>query len=190
MTPFEGDKVSVTLNLDDRPQEFETEASTANKYLQSIVKRYPAPALVFCSRELENGLVDFATRKAATSGGSLPTDEALRVKAREILKLNVTAADDPVLLEKFKTMLLVRLGLGQPAAAAAAAGATGLAMEGIVEAPTSTTASTSASEVSPGALNLDVNVSESEMNDILKDMSYDFVQGGDLMVDGGGNMLI
>ena len=188
MTPFTGDKVSITLNLDDRPQDFEAEASTANKYLNSITKRYPAPAVVFCSRELENGLVEFATSKWAMSG-SLPTDEAFRAKARGILKLNVTAADDPVLLEKFKTMMLGRLGLTQPASSV---GTTGLAMEGIVEESpvTNTVSAAGASEMSPGALNLDVNVSESEMNDILKDMSYEFTHGGDLMVDGGGNMLI
>ena len=180
MTPFDGDKVSIALaGHEDHP--FETEASTVNKYLQSLTKRYPAPAVVFCSRELEAGLTDFVTRGMATSGGAMPSDEALRAKAREILKLDITAADDLVLLEKFKAMMLAKLG----SQITGAVGTTALPMEGIIEDPLITTGP----EVSPASLNLDLNVSESEMNDILKDMSYEFVDGGDLIIGGNVNMI-
>ncbi|MCQ6463584.1 hypothetical protein NPN16_24770, partial [Vibrio parahaemolyticus] len=44
--------------------------------------------------------------------GHFPSDEDLRAKAREILGTQNTAADNPVLSEKFKDMMKEKLGLG------------------------------------------------------------------------------
>lgn len=100
---------------------FVAEKQTANKYVRGFKTRWQRPAVVFCSRELEKGLVDFVTScvmgntngggGGAGTSGIFPTDEAIRAKAREIQKMSTTSADDVVLLEKFKNMMRTRLGL-------------------------------------------------------------------------------
>ena len=81
-------------------------ASTANKFLNSMATRYEPLAAVFCSRELEQGLNEFV--KAESSKGTFPSDEALKSKAREILRTDETAADDAVVLDKFKALHGIR----------------------------------------------------------------------------------
>jgi hypothetical protein len=61
-----------------------------------------APATVFCSRELEQGLFEYV-RQCLRQGFS-PTDMQLRTKAREILGTESTAADNMQLLVKFKNL--------------------------------------------------------------------------------------
>ena len=75
---------------------------TAGKFLKSINSRYPQPATIFCARELETGLSNFVQSEIAK--GFVPTDEALKAHAREILGVQETAADNAQLLEKFKAM--------------------------------------------------------------------------------------
>jgi hypothetical protein len=100
MAPFEGsDQVQVAMRDGTKPVAAET--STANKFLESLTTRYPPPATIFCSRELETGLVDFVQHEAAVTG-VFPSDERLKSRAQEILGTVDTAASDPVLLEKFK----------------------------------------------------------------------------------------
>jgi len=73
---------------------------TATEYVKEMASRYQPPARVFCSRELENQLQQLISEGIAT--GILPTDDQLRAKAREVLGVDKTAADDNDLLEKFK----------------------------------------------------------------------------------------
>ncbi|PHH56284.1 Homeobox protein 4 [Ceratocystis fimbriata CBS 114723] len=87
---------------------FGTEGGVASKYLEDLEGRYPRPAVVFCSRELESGLIDFVSRTVA-SGAAFPTDVELKDQARRILSTQVTAADDEVLLEQFKKTVKERL---------------------------------------------------------------------------------
>ncbi|KKF97631.1 Tc5 transposase DNA-binding domain protein [Ceratocystis platani] len=87
---------------------FGTEGGVASKYLEDLEGRYPRPAVVFCSRELESGLIDFVSRTVA-SGAAFPTDVELKEQARRILSTQVTAADDEVLLEQFKKTVKERL---------------------------------------------------------------------------------
>lgn len=83
---------------------FEPDAATANRFLKTLNQRYAVPAKVFCSRELENGLTEYVKREM-TKTGVLPTDDELRDRARQIMSMQKTAADDPILLEKFKTAM-------------------------------------------------------------------------------------
>jgi hypothetical protein len=77
-------------------------AKTAGKFLQSMQQRWQKPATVFCSRELEHGLNDLVFSEVAQ--GRFPSDDDLRAKAREILGLQETSADNQELLNKFKAM--------------------------------------------------------------------------------------
>lgn len=88
----------VTIRMDDR--EFVVSAKTATHWVNSVSTRYQPPGQIFCSRELENGLNSFV--KSQVAKGHAPTDEVIRAKAREILGMNKTSADDLDLLEKFK----------------------------------------------------------------------------------------
>jgi hypothetical protein len=97
LAPFEED---VNVRMDDKV--YKVKARTAGKFLQSMGERWQKPASVFCSRDLENGLGEFV--KSQVAGGVVPSDETLRAKAREILGVQETAADDVQLLEKFKSL--------------------------------------------------------------------------------------
>jgi hypothetical protein len=73
---------------------------TVNGYINTLKTRYQPPAQVFCSRELEDALCELV--KMEKEHGRVPSDEMLREKAREVLKVQNTAADDEELLAKFK----------------------------------------------------------------------------------------
>ncbi|KAI5868379.1 hypothetical protein GGS23DRAFT_26578 [Durotheca rogersii] len=182
---------------------FAPAASTANRFLRSFTQRYPAPAKVFCSRELENGLTAYVRREVAVGGAAaFPDDDQLRDRARQIMAMQRTACDDPVLLERFKAA--VRESLGAPEAAAAAAGTDGSALRLGTSAPpfasslTASLASATAATATAHApdpllasdpflapdplltsdpmllepdVDLDLNLTEQEMNDILRGLS-------------------
>ena len=69
------------------------------------------PPQIFCSRELESALIDFVTAEVL-AGREFPSDDAIRVRAREVLGRESTPADDEVLMAKFKEMMRDRLGFG------------------------------------------------------------------------------
>lgn len=77
-------------------------ATTAQKFVKGLGERYQRPASVFCSRELESGLNEFVVAERAK--GLEPNDDALRAQAQVILGTEETAADDVLLLSKFKSM--------------------------------------------------------------------------------------
>ncbi|EPE31211.1 Homeo [Glarea lozoyensis ATCC 20868] len=79
---------------------YNVSASTATKFAKGLAGRWKPPGVVFCSRELEEGLNKFMVQQI--SSGITPSDESIQQKAREILGQEETAADDMALLEKFK----------------------------------------------------------------------------------------
>lgn len=97
LTPYVAD---VPVQMEQKI--YNIKATTAAKFLESMPERWQKPAIVFCSRELENGLNEYV--KSEMAKGSCPSDDALRAKAREIVGGEQTAADDVQLLEKFKAM--------------------------------------------------------------------------------------
>ncbi|MBE3109978.1 MAG: hypothetical protein IMZ46_05600, partial [Acidobacteria bacterium] len=90
---------------------FEAAAGTVSRYVSTMSERYPRPARVFCSRELEEGLAGLVRHKAGC--GVFPTDEELRERGRVILGVERTAAEEPVLLEKFKRMMEAEVGVSR-----------------------------------------------------------------------------
>jgi hypothetical protein len=94
-----GDEVPVSV--DDRT--YNVRKETAEQFLRDLAAgRYPKPASVFCSRDLENGLNAFV--EECIRQGRIPSDDDLRNRASEILGVKRTAADDPKLLARFKAM--------------------------------------------------------------------------------------
>jgi hypothetical protein len=75
---------------------------TAERFAKGLAGRWKPPGVVFCSRELEDGLNEFMVERLNT--GNTPSDHDIRVKAKEILGAEETAADDVLLLEKFKAI--------------------------------------------------------------------------------------
>lgn len=71
--------------------------------MKSVSKRFQKPATIFCSREMESELTKYV--KAELARGVTPSDEALRAKARDVLGVDRTSADEPGLLQKFKVMV-------------------------------------------------------------------------------------
>lgn len=133
--------------------------SAVNSYLEELTSSpNRKPAVIFCSRELEWGLQQYAKAHFIDTG-LLPSDMALKAKAREILKTGTTAADDPVLLDKFKEWLLTKLpqlASGEPIKQAA---------DNVDSVP------------SAMPTNMNINISDAEIGDILKDVDFDFGLG-------------
>ncbi|KAI0387968.1 hypothetical protein F5Y04DRAFT_241407 [Hypomontagnella monticulosa] len=163
---------------DDAPP-FAPAASTATRFLQTFARRYPAPAKVFCSRELETGLTEYV-RREVLRGGRFPEDEALRERARQIMAMERTSCDDPVLLERFKAS--VKAGLADPTGVEGAqdlVGAAGPLTPGVA-ADLATVAgappmvSDAALATLPAEMDVDFHFTEQEMNDILQEVSPDF----------------
>ncbi|KAI1081593.1 hypothetical protein F5B20DRAFT_534551 [Whalleya microplaca] len=194
-------ETSPTIYLREQARPFEPPASTANAYLRNFTQRYPAPAKIFCSRELESGLTAFVRREVHRSdgGGAFPSDDQLRARAREIMGMQTTSCDDPVLLGRFKAAMQGQdSGFPGSAAptAAAAAGASGLdfGISTPLQAPLPTTSgiaaglasmemstATSAAPLTaeealtlPSEMDLDFSFTEQEISDMLKDVSPDF----------------
>ena len=149
-----------------------TAPSAANKYLQTFMTRYAKPATVFCSRELEDGLANYVRTAIVQHGQPFPDDEALRAKARDILKCTAqqsTPADDKAVLSKFREMMALQLAeeqAQQPQAAAA----------GTLDVPFPGDA-----ELDMGSMNLDLNlehVTQEDMDSIFQEMSFEFEDGG------------
>jgi hypothetical protein len=109
LAPFTDD---VPVKMDQKV--FKVKATTAAKFLKSMPQRWQKPASVFCSRDLENGLNEFV--RAEMAKGDVPSDEALRTRAREILGVDRTPADEVELLEKFKAMHGISQSATQPGA--------------------------------------------------------------------------
>ncbi|KAJ4029378.1 hypothetical protein NW761_013983 [Fusarium oxysporum] len=93
------EKVEIFIGNNATP--FETNQALLDGYIETFSSRYGRPATVFCSRELESGLVSFVEAEI-TRGAGFPSDEALKLRSCEILGSDKTAADDPSLLDKFK----------------------------------------------------------------------------------------
>jgi hypothetical protein len=173
------------IYLRDEVKPFESDASTANHFLQTFTRRYPAPAKIFCSRELENGLTEYVKRELQKTG-SFPSDAQLQERARDIMGMQKTACDDPLLLGKFKAALqgntLVQqvptgasFDLDFPTTLPASMPTTsGLSTRLGSSMPTLDPAlSGSGMDSLRADMDIDLNFTEQELNDILQDVSYE-----------------
>lgn len=87
--------------IDDRL--YNVSKDTAERYVRALCEgQFQFPPSVFCSRELEDGLNAYI--EECIMALYVPTDDDLRTKAREILGMEHTAADNPKLLDTFKGM--------------------------------------------------------------------------------------
>ncbi|KAL7627739.1 hypothetical protein AAE478_001934 [Parahypoxylon ruwenzoriense] len=195
--PFESDP---TIFICDNAKPFEPAASTANRFLRSFTRRYPAPAKVFCSRELENGLTEYVRRELMRSGGAFPSDDQLRERARQIMAMQKTSCDDPVLLERFKAAVKESIGMSGPSnlgiatSPGPAVGASVPFTSGITAGLAAVTAATPDPLMTidpmltlPGGMDVDFNFTEQEINDILQDLSPDLASGTLLNLSPSGN---
>jgi hypothetical protein len=134
--------VQVTMRQGAKP--IQADGQAANSFVESIASRYPRPGTVFCSRELEAELEGMVQMQIAMTG-QLPDDESLRARAREVMGSPRTAADDVVLLEKFKTLMRERVPITDASA-----------------------------EVSALPSNMKMDMSDEDVRDLLQDMDFDF----------------
>ncbi|KAI8685976.1 hypothetical protein NCS55_00271700 [Fusarium keratoplasticum] len=123
-------------------------AAVANSYLENLTSQAARPAMVFCSRELERGLVDYVEDHVACTG-RMPSDDMIKARGRQILGANTTPAEDGDLMEKFKAMVAKKVPHALPAQEAEAA----------------------ASEMPS---NMGVNISDADLDNILQDMNFEF----------------
>ena len=99
--PISDSKKDVEVKVDQKL--YKINPNTAEHYVKSLHgQRYQKPATVFCSRDLETGLGAFV--QDSRKRGITPSDAQLRARAREILGVEKTAADEQDLLEKFKAL--------------------------------------------------------------------------------------
>ncbi|KAL5315248.1 hypothetical protein ACEPPN_017899 [Leptodophora sp. 'Broadleaf-Isolate-01'] len=90
----------LRVKMDAR--EFDVKAKTAARWLATLKERFQNPAQVFCSRELEEGLNVYV--KTSLKQGFVPTDAQIQARAREILGVDRTSAEDLDLLQRFKAL--------------------------------------------------------------------------------------
>ncbi|GAP84795.1 putative C2H2 type zinc finger containing protein [Rosellinia necatrix] len=174
------------IYLNDEVKPFESEASTANHFLRTFTQRYPAPAKIFCSRDLENGLTEYVKRELQKTG-LFPSDTQLQSRARDIMSMQKTPCDDPVLLGKFKAALQGNLPVQQSLPTGGdfafdfgAALPISMPTTSTLSAELTSSITTSGPSLSvPAAdtiyteMDLDLNFTEQELNDILQDVSYE-----------------
>ncbi|KAH7160300.1 hypothetical protein B0J13DRAFT_602838 [Dactylonectria estremocensis] len=139
---------NVQVSMRTGAKSFPACPSGANGYLEGLSSQYTRPAMVFCSRELERGLMGFV-EGYITDTGRMPSDEMIQARGRQILNSDTTAADDLVLLAKFKAMMAEK----RPQAS-------------------QTEKATNADSFLPS--NMDVNISDEDINNILQDMNFEF----------------
>lgn len=99
---------NVRVSMWQGAKSFGAGQSAANSFLETLTSDRCRLPSVFCSRELEDGLIKFVEDSVKESGRR-PVDEAIQAKAREIAKSAETAASDAVLLEKFKERMRDKL---------------------------------------------------------------------------------
>ncbi|KAI0971432.1 hypothetical protein F4678DRAFT_432887 [Xylaria arbuscula] len=183
MEPLHGNP-QIYLRDDAKP--FESEAATANHFLQTFTQRYPAPAKIFCSRELENGLTEYVRRELLKTG-IFPSDAQLQTRARDIMSMQKTPCDDLNLLGKFKAALQATLPAQNslPANTNFALDFTTASVPALVPTTSALSAglassipsldpalSVPAADPWPTDMDLDLNFTEQELSDILQDVSY------------------
>lgn len=81
--------------------------------VEPIIAQHRSIGTVFANHEFEDKLVQFAVSEVASSG-RLPPDEAIQARAKELSGFEVwqaapTPADDPVLLAKFKKLVVEKV---------------------------------------------------------------------------------
>ena len=96
------DKFDTDIPVTIDHKTYNIKAKTAQKFVKGLSSRWQKPAQVFCSRDLESNLSAFV--QAELAAGHCPSDDELRAKARAILGMEQTAADDVELLRKFKAL--------------------------------------------------------------------------------------
>ncbi|KAJ2981141.1 hypothetical protein NUW58_g6765 [Xylaria curta] len=173
------------IYLSDKARPFESSASTTNHFLRTFTQRYPAPPKIFCSRELENGLTEYVKRELQKTG-VFPGDKQLQARARDIMSMQKTPCDDPVLLDKFKAALQGNMPTQQPGPIetdfafdfattlpALIPPTSALSADLTSSMPTlDPTISFPSVNDMPTGMDLDLNFTEQELNDILQDVSY------------------
>lgn len=105
MDPFDG---AVPVEMRDGAKPFIAGPTAANSFVDTLAEPQSRPAKVFCSRELEAKLLQFAERHVLTHG-DMPSDEILREAARQFLQTETTSADDDSLLSKFKDLVYEKM---------------------------------------------------------------------------------
>ncbi|KAM0349013.1 hypothetical protein ACHAPU_003948 [Fusarium lateritium] len=123
-------------------------AVIANSYIEKLTSVAARPAEIFCSRELERGLISYVEDHVACNG-TMPSDAMLQTRARRILDSHTSPADDTDLLNKFKDMVSKKISHTTPA------------QDPIVD-------------MSAMPSNMDINLSDEDVNNILQDMNFEF----------------
>lgn len=157
----------------------EHDAATANRFLQTFTQRYAAPAKVFCSRELENGMTEYVKRELQTNG-VFPSDEKIRQRAQEVMSMQKTPCDDPVLLGKFKALMqndVLRYTVATTAPAPAASVITANPLATIPGIASGGSSVTGASDNLVLPTEMDLTLTEQEMNNIIEGVNNEFGDG-------------
>ncbi|KAK4217824.1 hypothetical protein QBC37DRAFT_369656 [Rhypophila decipiens] len=176
-----GSLVPIAIQAGSTTRPFMAETSTVNKFLRTAFGRngrLQKPAQVFCSRELENGLAEYVGAKVAIQEG-FPSDDELKRKAREILGIEKTPAEDAVLLGKFKEMMSGRLGMHMQQPGPGPGQQTTSLLTQQMQAQTGQTppdsgsgsGSGSGTGLSPRSIEM---MTDQEVNDILLDLNFEF----------------
>lgn len=154
----------MQITLQNGTKAFTAGQSVANSFLQELKSRYPRPATIFCSRELELGLISFVKAHIEATG-RLPLTELVRTEGKRIHKYEPSPMDDEALVGKFQEWMTRKFPNAQS--------------------PSAATVREGESEPFFMPMNMDVNISDEELGNILQDMDFDFQGQQGAEPDGG-----
>lgn len=141
--------------------------------------RHETPTRTFGNHQLASGLTAYVRRELQKTG-IFPSDAELQARARDIMSMQRTPADDPVLLGKFKASLQVPLSVA--------------AVDIAVPAPTSSSVMTSGMQSgampiteSPDdefqfPMDMDINFTEQELDSLVREMNSSAPSGSPLSI--------
>lgn len=143
---------------------FNAGPSGTSGYTQDLKSRYPRPPVMFCSKDLELGLIAFV-KASVEATGRLPSTDAIRTEGKRIHKYEPSSMDDAALVAKFQEWMTRKF----PHA----------------ESPSAATVQEGESEPFFMPMNMDVNISDEELGNILQDMDFDLHDQQTAEPDGG-----
>ncbi|KAK8010848.1 hypothetical protein PG990_009813 [Apiospora arundinis] len=157
--------------------------------LQLDPMRHETPTRTFGNPQLANGLTAYVRRELQQTG-IFPSDAQLQARARDIMSMQKTPADDPVLLGKFKASLQGPLSVVPAAAAVPAFTApfmTPTTTPGVLSSG-AVSVSESPDEEGIFPLDMDISFTDEELQSLVQEMNASASSGSPLSIDPNATM--
>ncbi|KAK7927329.1 C2H2 type zinc finger containing protein [Apiospora marii] len=148
--------------------------ATASQAEQLDPMRHETPTRTFGNPQLASGLTAYVRRELQKTG-IFPSDAELQARARDIMSMQKTPADDPVLLGKFKASLQGPLSIATANVAVAAPAPS--VMSSVMQ-PGAVSVSESPDDEFQFPMDMDINFTEQELDSLVREMNNSSAASG------------